>query len=61
MQKVNKNNLRKLCWSRGYHGVSGLARELGRSRVTIHRAVRWPDQFGPTMRLIERALLEAKS
>lgn len=55
-KKVNQKNLRQLCWQRGYHGVSGLARQIGRSRITVHRAVRWPDQFGPTYRLIQEAL-----
>lgn len=55
--KINKKNLRQLAWQRGYHGVSGLAKAIGRSRVTVHRAVRWPDQFAPTMKKIENALL----
>lgn len=54
--KVNQKNLRTLCWKRGFHGVSGLAQKIGRNRITVHRAVRWPDQFGPTYRLIEEAL-----
>lgn len=62
-RKVNENvnqvtpkNLRILCWQRGFHGVVGLANAIGRSRVTVHRAVSTPDQFGPTYRLIQEAL-----
>lgn len=55
--ELSSSTLRELCWRAGYSGVVGLARHLGRSRVTIHRAVRWPDQFGPTYELIRKALL----
>lgn len=55
--EINKQNLRQLAWKRGFHGVSGLAKSIGRSRVTLHRAVRWPDQYAPTMRAIKKALL----
>ena len=57
-KKVNSKNLRVLCWKRGFHGVTGFAKAIGRSPVTVHRAVRWPDQFGPTIKLIEERLLE---
>jgi hypothetical protein len=55
-KKVNQKNLRQLCWQSGFHGVSGLANHIDRSRITVHRAVRWPDQFGPTYQLIQEAL-----
>lgn len=55
--KVNKTNLRMLCWKRGYHGVTGLAKAIGKSRVTVHRAVSNPSRFGPTVKLIEKSLL----
>jgi hypothetical protein len=56
VEQVNKENLRKLCWLAGYNGIVGLAKSLDRNPVTIHRAVRWPDQYGPTYRLILKAL-----
>jgi hypothetical protein len=56
-EKVNKKNLRKLCWMRGYHGVEGFARTIGRARTTLHRAVNNPERFGPTIALIEKHLL----
>lgn len=55
--KVNKENLRQLCWKRDYHGVSGIARALGVHRTTIHRAVRFPQKFANTYQKIEKALL----
>jgi hypothetical protein len=56
--KVNRNNLKRLCWKRGFQGVAGLAKKIGRARITVHRAVRWPDQFGPTYKKIQEALRE---
>lgn len=55
-REITTGNLRLLCWQAGFHGVAGLAREIGRSRITVHRAVRWPDQFGPTYKLIQEKL-----
>lgn len=57
-QKVTTENLTALCWSRGFKGVPSLARKIHRSRVTLWRAVRWPDQFRPTYNLIEKHLCE---
>lgn len=54
--QLTRRSLRLLCWQRGYHGVADLARILGRNRVTIHRAVANPKQFGPTYALICKAL-----
>jgi len=56
--KVNVKNLRQLCWKNGFEGVVGLAKHIGRSRVTVHRATKRPHIFGPTYRKIEEALLE---
>jgi len=55
--KINKNNLRQLSWKRGFHGVSGVAIAIGRSRVTVHRAVKNPERYGPTMEKLKRVLL----
>ncbi len=55
--KVNVKNLRRLCWQRGFHGVAGLARKLGRNRVTIYRAIEHPSRFGPAYKLIQEALV----
>ena len=54
--KVNRENLRQLCWKRDYHGVSGLARSLGVHRTTVHRAVRAPEKFAITYSRIIKAL-----
>lgn len=61
VNRISTGNLRTLCWQHGYKGVVGLAKALKRNRVTIHRAVRWPDQFGPTYQKIERALAEKET
>ena len=66
-QRVSKVNIRHigvstevlegLCWQRGYKGVPGLAKAIKRERSTVWRAVRWPDQFGPTYKKIVKALI----
>ena len=55
--KVNKTNFRQLCWKKGFHGVSGLARSLKRNRSVLHHAINNPKRYGPTMKLIEQTLL----
>jgi len=55
--QITKNNLRRLAWQRGYHGVTGLARAIGKSRVTVHRAVANPHRFSPTMKKLAEVLL----
>ncbi len=57
VSKINKKNLRQLSWRRGYHGVSGVARAIGRSRVTVHRAMNFPGRYGPTIKKLEEVLL----
>lgn len=53
---VDSRNLRALCWARGFRGIPGLAKHIGRSRVTVWRAARRPDQFGPTYAKMLKAL-----
>jgi hypothetical protein len=53
---VTTENLESLAWQRGHRGVPGLARAINRERTTVWRAVRWPDQFGPTYNLIVKEL-----
>jgi len=55
--KINKKNLRELAWRRGYQGVTGVAKAIGKSRTTVHRAVRWPDQYAPTIEKLKEVLL----
>ena len=55
--KINKNNLRLLAWRRGFHGVTGVAKAIGRSRVTVHRAMTNPTRFTPTVKKLEEVLL----
>jgi len=57
-RKINTKNLTELCWRKGFRGVPALARHVKRARSTIWRAVRWPDQFGPTYQKIQEALSE---
>ena len=54
--EVTVETLQGLCWKRGYRGVTGLAEAIGRSRVTVHRAVKRPHLSGPTYRLVCAAL-----
>ena len=51
--KITTKNLRRLAWSRGFHGVSGLARGIGKSRVAVYSAVKNPGRFSPTMKTRE--------
>lgn len=53
---ISTETLEPLCWARGFKGVPGLAKHIKRDRNTVWRAVRWPDQFGPTFKLITEAL-----
>ena len=53
---VSTDTIQELSWQAGFKGVPGLAKAIGRSRCTVWRAVRWPDQFGPTYKLITEAL-----
>lgn len=54
--KVNQKNLRLLCWQRGFHGVTALARHIGKHRTSVHRAARTPEKFSETYHLIQKAL-----
>ena len=56
--EITTATVARLAWSRGYKGVAGLAKALGRNRVTIWCAVRWPGRYGPTMKMIEEVLCE---
>jgi len=57
--KINTKTLVPLCYRAGFAGVPALARSIKRERTTVWRAVRWPDQFGPTFKLITDALQRA--
>jgi hypothetical protein len=53
---VTKENLVPLCYANGFKGVPPLAKKIGRHEKTIWKAIRWPDQFGPTYQKIQEAL-----
>lgn len=55
-RKIKPENFERLCWEAGYEGPAGLARHINRHRVTVHRAVRKPKQYGPTFAKIQEAL-----
>lgn len=55
-RNVTRENFTQLCWARGYRGVAGLARHLGRNRVNLFRAVRYPATHRPTYNLIVETL-----
>ena len=56
--QITKESIQALAWGAGFKGVPGLARAIKRHRITVWRAVRLPDQFGPTYRLICEALIK---
>lgn len=53
---MTAENLRQRAWAAGFRGVAGLAAAIGRSRVSVYRAIRNPSRFGPTHRLIVELL-----
>lgn len=55
-KKINAENLRSLCWGRGYRGVVGLARSLKCARPSVYRAVAYPAQHAPLFNKILKAL-----
>jgi len=55
-QKINTKTLVPLCYANGFRGVGALAKKIRRTPCTVWRAVRWPDQFGPTFDLITQTL-----
>lgn len=55
-RRLSIRRLRDLADAAGFDGVHGLARHLGRNRVTIYKALRFPSQYGPTITAIEHAL-----
>jgi len=54
-QKVNRQNLKQLCWQRGM-SVAEAARRIGRQRPTLHRAAADPSRFGPTIKALTKLL-----
>jgi len=55
--KITKKNLRMLCWRAGYEGVTGVSKAIGKSRISVHRAVVSPNSYKPTMKLLQEVLL----
>jgi hypothetical protein len=55
--KVNRKNLRRLAWTRGFHGITEVAVAINRSRQQVWRAVNFPHQHKPTIILLEKTLL----
>lgn len=55
-EPITTRNLAQLAWASGHRGVSGLARAIGRHRVTVYQAVQNPARHTPTIRAIRKAL-----
>lgn len=53
---IDAKDLPRLAWLNGYRGVTGLAKAIGRHRVTVHQAAKNPNKYKPTHRAITRAL-----
>ena len=53
---VSTATLVEMCWQNGYRGVPALAKKIKRHEKTLWCAVRWPDRYGPTYKLITEAL-----
>jgi hypothetical protein len=57
---ITTDTLAMLCWQHGFRGVPALARKIGRHEKTLWCAVRWPDRYGPTFKLIAKELEAAR-
>lgn len=55
MKQVTGENVRRLAWQAGFDGLNGLAKAIGRNRITVWRAAKL--QTGPTYELIIKALI----
>ena len=55
-EPLTTRNLARLAWASGHRGVTGLAKAIGRHRVTLYQAIQSPEQHRPTVRAIKRAL-----
>lgn len=53
---VSTATLGLMCWQAGFRGVPALAKKIGRHEKTLWCAVRWPDRYGPTYKLIVKEL-----
>lgn len=54
--QITTENIQRLAFVAGYKGVADLARSLRRNRVTVWRAVKDPQRYGPTFSAIKKAL-----
>ena len=52
---VNAKNLKRLCWTRGM-SVTELARRIGKSRVSVYRAMHHPSRYRVAHALILEVL-----
>ncbi|HXE41394.1 MAG TPA: hypothetical protein VN516_00105 [Candidatus Baltobacteraceae bacterium] len=58
VNRVNENNLVELCWQGGFRGVVGLAKKIGCHRTSVHRAVKYPEEFPDLFETIEKKLIK---
>jgi hypothetical protein len=49
---ITKENFQALCRYAGFKSVKAFARHIGRNDKTLWCAVRWPERYGPTMKLL---------
>lgn len=54
---ITREKLSAMCWKAGYRGVTGVAKAIGKSRVTVHQAVNHPQTYSPTMKKLRKVLL----
>lgn len=54
-QKINKKNLKRLCWKRGL-SVTELAKQIRRSRNAVYMAAENPARYSETHRRITEVL-----
>ncbi len=54
--RLTSRTLGRIAVMNGYRDVGHLARQLGRNRVTLYNALRFPSVYGPTLEALEAAL-----
>lgn len=59
-RKVNRKNLKRLCWKQRGMSVREFADSIGKGRVLLYRAVAEPASYPELYKLIERELHGSK-
>lgn len=56
--QITTRNIAQHAWRAGFRGVTGLARELGVHRVSVYKALRFPNRHRPLVRRLHDAVTQ---